>query len=354
MSRRCRRPRRSPRSRRSPATAMLPAVATLPATATLPAVAALRATAVRSVVSAVRTTWERVAIATLIASVPACPRRIPKRAFSHGSPTSSASRGAVPLTARGDADLARPVCGRHRRSVATFAYAPQAQRDALGAGGSAERRGQTASIGIVRKTSLEAMVGDPGDHRPNTTWRLSVDPGTGSRTAELSFLEERCAVGDRIPLHRHDVDEVVVVIDGVGAYTLEGEVNTVESGDVIFIPAGTAYGTVNIGDQVLHVHAAFPARKLLMEMLDRNPAPGNREPTANDDPVRLRHGRVRGSRSDYPLTDGGGYLIGRRAYIAGRSEHVGWTLTRPACAPYQRPQFRRSGTARKSLRLTRP
>ena len=65
------------------------------------------------------------------------------------------------------------------------------------------------------------MVGDPDDHRPNTTWRLAVDPGTGSRNAELSFLEERSAVGDRIPLHRHDVDEVVVVIDGVGAYTLK-------------------------------------------------------------------------------------------------------------------------------------
>ena len=92
-------------------------------------------------------------------------------------------------------------------------------------------------------------------------------------------------MGDRIPLHRHDVDEVVVVIDGVGAYTLEGEVNTVESGDVIFIPAGTAYGTVNIGDQVLHVHAAFPARKLLMEMLDRNPAPG----TENQRPMTTRY-----------------------------------------------------------------
>ena len=120
-----------------PATAMLPAVATLPATATLPAVAALRATAVRSLVSAVRTTWERVAIAALVASVPACPRRIPKRAFFHGSPTSSASRGAVPLTAHGDrSGVAREAAsallgrvvrrapalvvsahGRHRRST---------------------------------------------------------------------------------------------------------------------------------------------------------------------------------------------------------------------------------------------
>ena len=129
------------------------------------------------------------------------------------------------------------------------------------------------------------MVGDPDDHRPNSTWRLAVDPGSGGRSADLSFLEERCAVGDRIPLHRHDVDEVVVVLGGVGAYTLEGQVDTVESGDVIFIPAGTAHGTVNIGDEELHVHAVFPARKVVIEMLDRNPAPG----TADQLPMTTRY-----------------------------------------------------------------
>lgn len=125
------------------------------------------------------------------------------------------------------------------------------------------------------------MVGDPDDHRPRTTWRLAVDPGTEGRTAALSFLEERCAVGDRIPLHRHDVDEVVIVVGGVGAYTLDGETQDVEEGDVVFIPAGAAHGTVNRGDDVLHLHAVFPSRKVRMEMLERNPAPG----TEHDAPL---------------------------------------------------------------------
>lgn len=129
-------------------------------------------------------------------------------------------------------------------------------------------------MGIARRGGLEPMVGDPDDHRPRTTWRLAVDPGTGDRTAELSFLDERCAVGDRIPLHRHDVDEVVVVISGSGTYNLDGETNEVQEGDVVFIPSGTVHGTVNSGDEVLHLHAVFPARKVRMEMLERNPAPG--------------------------------------------------------------------------------
>jgi quercetin dioxygenase-like cupin family protein len=86
-------------------------------------------------------------------------------------------------------------------------------------------------------------------------------------------------------LHRHDVDEVVVVIDGVGASTLDGEVSTVETGDVIFIPAGTEHGKRNAGSGVLHVHAVFPARKVLMEMLERNPAPG----TETEPPMTTRY-----------------------------------------------------------------
>ena len=139
-------------------------------------------------------------------------------------------------------------------------------------------------MGIVRKTPLAAMVGDPDDHRPSTTWRLVVDPD-GGRVANLSFLEEHCAVGDRVPLHRHDVDEVVVVIAGTGSYALDGEEQHVSSGDVIFIPAGSEHGTTNIGDDVLHLHAVFPARTVLMEMLERNPAPG----TEDDPPMTTRY-----------------------------------------------------------------
>ena len=142
-------------------------------------------------------------------------------------------------------------------------------------------RGSVGIMGIARARPLEPMVGDPDDHRPNTTWRLAVDTGTGDRRAALSFLEERCAVGDRIPLHRHDVDELVVVVSGAGTYSLDGEAHTVEPGDVVFIPAGAVHGTINSGDEVLHLHAVFPSRKVRMEMLERNPAPG----TEDDPPM---------------------------------------------------------------------
>jgi quercetin dioxygenase-like cupin family protein len=128
-------------------------------------------------------------------------------------------------------------------------------------------------MGIARNNPYEPMVGDPDDYRPQTAWRVAIDPD-GDEAVGMVVLMERCAVGDRIPLHRHDVDEVVVVLDGTGAYHLNGAVHEVVAGDVVFIPAGMTHGTVNAGEIPLHLHAVFPTRRVRMEMLDRNPAPG--------------------------------------------------------------------------------
>ena len=134
-------------------------------------------------------------------------------------------------------------------------------------------------MAIVPAGPWQPMVGDPDDHRPRTQWRLVVD--SGEPPVQLAVIDERCAAGDRIPLHRHDVDEVVMVVSGQAEYLLAGVRQGVAPGDVVFIPAGTAHGTVNSGTDVLHVHAVFPARQVRMEMLDRNPAPG----TEGDPPM---------------------------------------------------------------------
>ena len=75
------------------------------------------------------------------------------------------------------------------------------------------------------------MVGDPDDHRPHSSWRLVVDPGDeAGRVDSLAMIEEEVAVGDRIPLHVHDVDEVIAVIDGQGEAHLGGERQQVGAG----------------------------------------------------------------------------------------------------------------------------
>lgn len=37
---------------------------------------------------------------------------------------------------------------------------------------------------------------------------------------------------------------------------------------------GTVHGTTNTGPEVLQLHAVFPSRRVRMEMIERNPAPG--------------------------------------------------------------------------------
>lgn len=133
---------------------------------------------------------------------------------------------------------------------------------------------------------MEPMVGDPDDHRPDTRWALLVDPGDAhGRVGSLAIIREEIAVGDRIPLHTHDVDEAITILDGEAETRLGDDRRRVGAGAVIFVPAGTPHGTVNPGASPLHIHAVFPATTIEIAMLERNPAPG----TEGDAPRRSRY-----------------------------------------------------------------
>ncbi len=133
---------------------------------------------------------------------------------------------------------------------------------------------------------MNPMVGDPDDHRPDTNWSLIVDPGDEhGRVGSLAIIRESIAVGDRIPLHTHDVDEAITILDGEGEARLGDHTRRVGAGMVIFIPTGVPHGTANAGDAPLEIHAVFPATTIEIAMLERNPAPG----TEGDAPRRSRY-----------------------------------------------------------------
>jgi quercetin dioxygenase-like cupin family protein len=141
-------------------------------------------------------------------------------------------------------------------------------------------------MSFVDQGPREPMVGDPDDHRPNTLWRLVVDPGDDAgRVDGLALIDEEMAVGDRIPLHTHPVDELVAILDGDGEYRLGSRRQHVTGGSIIFVPAGTPHGTENVGNRPLHLYGIFPTTVVEIAMLERNPSPG----TEDEAPRRTRY-----------------------------------------------------------------
>ena len=130
-------------------------------------------------------------------------------------------------------------------------------------------------MAVVPAEPLQPIVDDPDDYRPASRWRLAADPGDAAgRVDTLTLIVEEIAPGDRIPLHRHQIDELIVILSGSGEVRLEDSRSVVDEGDAVFVPAGAAHGTTNIEDAPLRLHAVFPSPLIRMEMLERNPAPG--------------------------------------------------------------------------------
>jgi quercetin dioxygenase-like cupin family protein len=136
-------------------------------------------------------------------------------------------------------------------------------------------------MSIVETFAFESMVGDVDDHRPNTRWALVVDDAQPpSRVDSFAVIVEEIAPGDRIPLHVHGVDELILYREGEAIVTLGEERRMVGAGAIEFIPAGTPHGTENATDASVLITAVFPATRVDVRYLDRNPAPG----TEGNDP----------------------------------------------------------------------
>ena len=129
-------------------------------------------------------------------------------------------------------------------------------------------------MGIVDEPRYVVMDDDPDDYRPASSWALAVDP---ERRARLSVIRERIGVGDRIPRHWHDIDEVVLYERGRGVAHLDGIDHAVRAGATVFIPAGAVHGTLNDGDEVLEIRAIYPATAVRMDLVERNPVPGTED-----------------------------------------------------------------------------
>jgi mannose-6-phosphate isomerase-like protein (cupin superfamily) len=128
-----------------------------------------------------------------------------------------------------------------------------------------------------------ASFDDPDDYRPDSELAIVIDPSRseGRFAGDLTVFYERIAPGDRIPLHRHTIEEVFFLDEGRLEVTLGEDRRTIEAGAVVFIAAGQEHGFRNVGEDVARIHAVFPSNEITIEYLERNPAPG----TEGDEPA---------------------------------------------------------------------
>jgi quercetin dioxygenase-like cupin family protein len=107
-------------------------------------------------------------------------------------------------------------------------------------------------------------------------------------------IVEEIAPGDRIPLHRHRIDEVLLYHSGKAEVRIGEETYSVVAGSIAFVPAGEPHSTTNVGDEPVHLQAVFPSHAIDLEYLERNPAPGTEgDPPQSAITYDVRTGEIR-------------------------------------------------------------
>ena len=88
----------------------------------------------------------------------------------------------------------------------------------------------------------------PAQPRPSGTTRTDLQrhdlsiPGREVFQARVDF-----APGASFPRHRHPGEEIIYVLQGTLEYEVDGKRVTLNSGDVLFVPAGTVHAARNVG-----------------------------------------------------------------------------------------------------------
>ncbi len=130
-------------------------------------------------------------------------------------------------------------------------------------------------MSIIERPEFVPLVGDPDDHRPNTSWAMVGDPVSvdAPYVRALLVVLEQIASGDRIPLHTHPHDEAIVIARGRAEVRLADRVRIVGENAVAMVPKGVAH-SIRAVDGAVRINAFFPTTRIGIAYLERNPAPG--------------------------------------------------------------------------------
>ena len=81
--------------------------------------------------------------------------------------------------------------------------------------------------------------------------------GSDNGLRHLSVWRNSIAPGGATPPHRHDCEEVVVILSGAGELRIDNEVHRFGPDSTLTLPANVLHQILNTGDEPVHLIAAF-------------------------------------------------------------------------------------------------
>ncbi|MFO0588154.1 MAG: cupin domain-containing protein [Polyangiaceae bacterium] len=81
------------------------------------------------------------------------------------------------------------------------------------------------------------------------------------------------APGAETPMHSHDCEEVVVVLQGSGFCELEGEMHTFAAGSTLIVPRGAVHRIVNNGPTEMLAVASLSTAPVIVQAPDGSRIP---------------------------------------------------------------------------------
>ncbi|MCL4360913.1 cupin domain-containing protein [Candidatus Dependentiae bacterium] len=90
------------------------------------------------------------------------------------------------------------------------------------------------------------------DTEKNPNFRTELVTGKHSQVVLMSIEK-----GQDIGMEVHDVDQILIIVDGMGQSVLNGERTNFGKGYLIFVPAGTKHNIINTGTTPLKLFTIY-------------------------------------------------------------------------------------------------
>ena len=98
-------------------------------------------------------------------------------------------------------------------------------------------------------------------HVPEVPWRPGYrkwDVTLAEHGVSSSLSLNTAEPGTGAPLHTHEIDELIMIMEGVLEVRINGEIHTVEKDHTVVIPPGAEHGFTVVGDRNAALIVFFP------------------------------------------------------------------------------------------------